>query len=359
MKKYAVILFAITIAYVSTFFFQKEDSLLNKTIAENTRVYEECFRKTSTTMGSWEVSLTDTERYRLSTDCWRTKRKFTPDDLFLTVPKYLVDEKKCAISQGEDSHVEMRNGGMYATDLACNFKEQGVYAPDYLNDMKEYKIESTWVDKLLGNFVVIAFKDQGDIRWYFGHTVLDWWFKVGDTITTWTRFAHANISGSTTGWHTHVELRRSNDGAWQSVRYVTRFKEIALENKRMEIVPSANAGNENTYFFTHYDLWDVSQNDASPCHWASWKDLCELQKQGVSTMALTSDIRKKLDIKFGDKVVLIGQKWCEWVYQVEDEMNERFRTTPWVQRPWTSYYIKWDLPGRPGWICSVIPYAKI
>lgn len=31
---------------------------------------------------------------------------------------------------------------MYATDLACNFEAQGVYAPDYLDQMIEYKIES-------------------------------------------------------------------------------------------------------------------------------------------------------------------------------------------------------------------------
>ena len=66
----------------------------------------------------------------------------TPDDLYLSVPKYLVDEGKCAISQSEDEHVSRDRGGMYATDLACNFKEQGVYAPDYLDQMIEYKIES-------------------------------------------------------------------------------------------------------------------------------------------------------------------------------------------------------------------------
>jgi hypothetical protein len=86
--------------------------------------------------------MTDTQRYRTSTDCWKTQRKLTPDDLFLTVPKYLVDERRCSISQSEDSHVEAKNGGMYATDLACNFEGQGVYAPDYLDQMIEYKIES-------------------------------------------------------------------------------------------------------------------------------------------------------------------------------------------------------------------------
>jgi hypothetical protein len=59
---------------------------------------------------------------------------------------------------------------MYATDLACNFESQGVYAPDYLDEMKEYIIESTGSDTLLGNFVILSFPDKGDSknsRWYF------------------------------------------------------------------------------------------------------------------------------------------------------------------------------------------------
>lgn len=73
----------------------------------------------------------------------------TPEDLYLSVPKYLVDEGKCAISQSEDDHVRPERGGMYATDIACKFESQGVYAPDYLNDMKEYVIEEVGYDKLL------------------------------------------------------------------------------------------------------------------------------------------------------------------------------------------------------------------
>ena len=60
------------------------------------------------------------------------------------------------------------------------------------------------------------------------------------------------------------------------------------------------------YYFTHYDLGDVRQNDSSPCHGASGADLCFLAREGVNTMALTVDIRNKLGIKFGDKVILEG-----------------------------------------------------
>lgn len=58
------------------------------------------------------------------------------------------------------------------------------------------------------------------------------------------------------------------------------------------------------YYFTHYDLGDYRQNDKTPCIGASGKDLCKLERSGVRTMALTSDIRKKMGIKFGDTVKL-------------------------------------------------------
>ena len=104
--------------------------------------------------------MADTIRYSKATTCWQSRRKLTPDDLFLTVPRSLVDSGKCSISQSEDDHVSKTHGGMYATDLACKFQSQGVYAPDYLDEMKEYVIESTGSDTLLGNFVILSFKDS-------------------------------------------------------------------------------------------------------------------------------------------------------------------------------------------------------
>ena len=106
------------------------------------------------------------------------------------------------------------------------------------------------------------------------------------------------------------------------------------------------------YYFTHYDLWDVRQNDSQPCKGASGVDLCYLERNGIHTMALTADIRKKLGVKFGDKVKLTGAPGCAGTYEVHDEMNKRFRTSC-IMRPRTSYCIKWDLSNRPGGACSV------
>lgn len=367
------------IAYASIA--EGNQTLLDKTTEYNTNIYNSCFWTTST--GSqWS----DTDRYRRSTDCWKSQRKLTPSDLYLTVPKYLVDEGKCSISQTEDQHVRPERGGMYATDLACNFKEQGVYAPDFLDDMVEYTIEEIWTDNLMGNFVILSWTTnqwEPPARWYFGHTLLDTRYKVWDRITTWTRFAKADLSGATTGYHTHIELRRNIDGVWQSVRYVTRSKERKLDEKRLSKSSSGATFNpywwktpvadNPIYYFTSYNLWDKSQNDDSPCISADGKDSCQLAKHGRWTMALTVDIRKSMGINFWDKVALTGDVGCEWVYTVTDEMACRFRgTEAWsngpcyysdkvtptpkasnVLRPWTPYYIKWDLPGKAGGACSI------
>ena len=380
MKKYVTSILIISITVFGYLYNTKEkESLLSKTIEHNSKVFDWCFSEAVNKRVEWTWSKSDTERYRQATDCWQSQRKLTPDDLFLTVPKHLVDEGKCSISQGEDDHVSKARGGMYATDLACNFEAQGVYAPDYLNDMKEYVIESVWTDSLLWNFVILSFKDWTDerlawsSRWYFGHTVLDSKWKVGDTIQTWVRFAHADLSGATTGWHTHIELRRMYDGVWQSIRYTSRNKEKQLEETRMNwVIPNANAAEENTYYFTSYNLWDVTQNDNAPCISADGKDSCALHASWRGTMALTVDIRKKIGVQFWDKVALAWDVGCEGVYTVTDEMACRFRweyawsngpcsysdktptpKTSHVRRPWTNYYIKGDLPGRPWWACQI------
>lgn len=79
-----------------------------------------------------------------------------------------------------------------------------------------------------------------------------------------------------------------------------------------------------TVYQTHYDLLS-SQTDASPCTGASGKNICKLHEKGINVIALTSDQRKKMGIKWGDKVQIVG-KGFNVVAQVEDEMNIRFRT---------------------------------
>lgn len=78
-------------------------------------------------------------------------------------------------------------------------------------------------------------------------------------------------------------------------------------------------------FFTTYNAGAVEQNDGAPCHSASGKDICQGLRNGESHVAITKDIRKKLNLRWGDKVKLTGGK-CAGIYSVEDEMGKRFRT---------------------------------
>ena len=95
-------------------------------------------------------------------------------------------------------------------------------------------------------------------------------------------------------------------------------------------------------FFTDYDLWDVHQNDSEPCIAASGKDVCEMTRNWVQTIALVNIKRRELWINFWDNVQLIW--WpCEWTYSVQDEMNIRFRQNTPVYRPWTSFEIRGDI----------------
>lgn len=69
-------------------------------------------------------------------------------------------------------------------------------------------------------------------------------------------------------------------------------------------------------------------------------------------MAITSDIRKKMGIKFGDTVILKGDIGCAGTYQVHDEMNKRFRTRC-IIRKGTGLCIKGDIASMPGGRCTI------
>lgn len=103
------------------------------------------------------------------------------------------------------------------------------------------------------------------------------------------------------------------------------------------------------FYFTHYDLHHA-QTDNSPCIWASGKDLCKLNEQGINTMALTVDIRKRYWVKWWDTIKLVGDKWCAGTYQVHDEMWLRFRKGC-IKR--SGACIKGDVVGKVGWKCTI------
>lgn len=278
--------------------------------------------------GTWKVMQEDTKinKLTLRDRFWLSDCRFTND--YHRIGKYNLE--------------------WMAYDISCEVgKSFDVKSP------WDYAIVEIGYGANLGNYIILRSNTNYDTRIVLGHTITT--YKVGQMLKKDDIIWQTNISGASTWMHVHIELWNWHTNVSREFALGEKYKSIdgtSLLNHRGwdfgqpdEVPP--------TYYFTHYDLWDVKQNDASPCIGASGKDLCYLEKTGVRTMALTSDLRNQLWVSFGQKVKLTWDEGCEGIYQVEDEMNLRFRKSPWVKRPWTNYYIKGDLPSMEGWACSV------
>lgn len=261
-----------------------------------------------------------------------------PSELFYTTKA----SDNCHISQTDFDHY--KSNKRHAVDVACGFGRAEVYAPDFRDNTQSYKV-TVFKSDVTGDTIDLAFSLDGtEYFWRIGHVETK--LKTGDTTTTGRRIWQMNLSGITTGYHSHIELWVKTGKEFTNIDYTTRSQ--AINNFVTKKFPKRSASEE--YYFTHYDLWDVSQNDSSPCHGASSKNLCDLEKKWTRTMALTADVRAFANIKFGDKVQLKGDAGCAWIYEVHDEMNSRYRYSD-IKRNWAP--IKGDLPSMPGWKCSV------
>lgn len=257
----------------------------------------------------------------------RTSTRLKPEELLW--PVKLSDD--CYVTQNETTHVRAENGWMFATDIACKFGAVGgkgwqaeVYVPDLRGMSAAYVVEYVWYDNLLGSFVQLRVLDASltpsDESFYLWHTETK--FKVWDIVTTGQRLWQMILNGATTGWHVHFEYRRLSPwGTWASQRYFTGLKEKTLDNKRKNVTYNWWKWGDEIYA-TSYTLGDAKQNDASPWVWASGKDLRWIS----NVVALTKDVRRSLNIKFWDIIVICQWDKCYDV-QVEDEMNARYRET--------------------------------
>lgn len=251
-------------------------------------------------------------------DDW-LKEKATPQIL---KDFYLED---CRITQEEDHHIKEWRGSVYATDIACErWKSFDVKAPSFIWEYELFK----WYDQRLGNYVKLEYWDKSIIFWHT-NTQLKWW----EIVWKWAIIGNTDISWISQNYHVHIEL-------WSWDNNISYTGDI--NPKSYKIIKQREFVQWEYYYFTHYDAGDVNQNDKSPCIWASGRDLCEMVKNGENFVAITVDIRKQMWIKRWDKVRLVGDPWCAWLYSVEDEMNKRFRTQC-IKRPWTDYCIKWDM----------------
>ena len=302
-----------------------------------------------------------TNTWKVDTATPVVAKRLAPSELLWPV-KFADD---CYVTQTETQHVRAENGGMFATDLACKFWAVGgkgwqaeVYVPDLRGKEVSYIVEYVGYDNLLGSFVQLVVLER---EWK--QKEYDWWargypsdesfilwhtetkFKVGDIVSTGQRLWQMTLNGATTGWNVHFEYRRLSPwGTWASQRYFTGLKEKTLDNKRKNVTFNGWKWGD-TIYATSYTLGDVKQNDASPWVWASGKNLKDIP----NVVALTKDVRRSLNIKFWDIIVICQWDKCYDV-QVEDEMNARYRET-WPKdciKPnnWINACIKMDM-ARP------------
>lgn len=312
-------------------------------------------------------------------DIWSTKwldtSKFVPlkpEELFYTTK--LSD--KCYVSQNEKEH--FKSNWRLATDVACWFKVI-LFAPDYNNQIVEYKVKH-YIFKDTWNTIVLEFiNDWTKYFWLLWHIKssdrlfsYDYmnWFKL----KTWDVIWEMDMSWISSGYHSHIELWQWNNiETAVKVSYSSSTKKLInarLNKSNIDIgwwyitKPYNAVKYWEAFYMTSYNLWDKTQNDSAPYNWASGKDLRYVK----NPIAITKDIREMYWIKFWDKVELIW--WpCPWIYQVEDDMNCRFRgkyayksdwkwwaiwpcyltdkktIANWNVKDWngSGYYIKWDI----------------
>lgn len=153
-------------------------------------------------------------------------------------------------------------------------------------------------------------------------------YKQGDIITKWTKIWKTKISWVTTWPHVHIEYWDGDlNYNYLHSKYNPRW--MALLTQRWWT---------HTFYFSSYTLWDVRQNDSSPCRWA-WGELCELNRRWIRTLALTVDQRTLLWIPLWSNVIL-NCNWKKKQYKVMDEMNIRYRKNC-IMRNWAC--VKGDL----------------
>ena len=108
---------------------------------------------------------------------------------------------QCRVTQNEDSHITLKGGHIYGTDIACEvWKSFTVSAPQW---KKEYTVIAVGQDKRLGNYIVLEHKNY---RFVFAHTNSP--HKVGDKIPAGAQIGYSDDSWLATGIHVHFELWR-------------------------------------------------------------------------------------------------------------------------------------------------------
>lgn len=270
----------------------------------------------------WESLLDDIEEFNSTNESVVSQEMYQIDSITETF--YL---SWCRVTQDSIEHIQEKRWWMYATDIACvKGVPFDVRAPKISDS---YVVTRIGVDNLLGNYIAIGWWEYEIVFWHTKTKLAVW-----DMVLEWAIIWNTDVSWVSTAVHVHIELWKGNTNM--------RFDFETVNDKSEPLLRYRNRLDDWWFYFTHYHLWDVNQNDDAPCNWASGKNLCKLLKQWYQSIAFTSDKRKAYWLSFWDKVSLeCKDSKASGTYYVEDEMNKRYRQNNCFLKDW--HCIKWDI----------------
>lgn len=259
----------------------------------------------------------------------------TPYDLYYA----FMRSDGVTVTQSETQHI--RKDSFYATDIApYENRQMDVYCPDMWNREEDWNIEARQYPDTSGDSVLLV-TTNGLMQILIGHTTL---VKTG-SCHTGEKIGYTNLTGKFQGepkHHIHVEYytRPVKDVPFQLINYTitdTANKHEVI-NRTNKIIPQANASGDNsltttktqpvvkssTIKATSYNP-EQGQTDSTPCISGSGKDICELAKQGIRTIALSRDLLRKYP--YGTKITInseLDDSRCKGEFLVADTMNARY-----------------------------------
>ena len=174
-----------------------------------------------------------------------------PDELFFTAKV----SDNCTHTYHEGQHLSYKwwNGyNVIWNDVACGFQSE-VYAPDFLNKSKAY-IVSVHYNNLAWDYVELKWLENGEtMKWLIWH--IDTRLKDGDIVVTGQRIGQTNLSGATTGHHTHIELFVLWKNREYNISYMQLYHNEMEKRKPIEKPKEYTYDNQAIFDFVAQGEW--------------------------------------------------------------------------------------------------------
>jgi hypothetical protein len=254
-----------------------------------------------------------------------------PADLFFSFLRCDGYPDIIRITQNPREH--FANNGLLAYDIGTKGNKIKQYAPDWMNQEREWNAQVVDWHKSCGQALVLISEENRVILCHLSNITRAEKVKTGEYIGVTGGCGDDHNEGASTGCHAHIEYflfdKLKND--WQAIEYSFESPTSEHEkwNKTTSQVPSAL-----TVFFTSYNA-EEGQTDSSPCTGAIGVNVCEMYQSGERPIALSRDLIKgksngyctsNCPFKYGQKVKLVSSEpQCNFVGVLVDTMNKRYK----------------------------------